>query len=134
MKRLVPFAALMLVVGLSAVGCSKSNSNQQNANGSANGPVSDSASSGLKNSGASGPMAGDAVHGKVIFTQNCAGCHGATGTQGGVGPSLKNEKARKDTAAAIAWIKNPKPPMPKLYPSPLSEKDVADVAAYVETL
>jgi len=47
---------------------------------------------------------------------------------------LHGEKARKNTAAAIAWIKNPQPPMPKLYPGTLSEKDVTDVAAYVESL
>ena len=77
---------------------------------------------------------GDATHGKSIFTANCASCHGATGTEGGVGPSLKNEKSRKNYAQTVAWIKNPQPPMPKLYPSPLGEKDVADVAAYVQTL
>ena len=77
---------------------------------------------------------GDAAHGKTIFGANCAVCHGASGTEGGSGPSLKNEKSRKNFAQAVAWIKNPQPPMPKLYPSPLSEKDVNDVAAYVETL
>jgi mono/diheme cytochrome c family protein len=77
---------------------------------------------------------GDPVHGKAIFSANCATCHGATGTEGGVGPSLKNEKSRKNYAQTVAWIKNPSPPMPKLYPSPLAEKDVDDVAAYVQTL
>jgi mono/diheme cytochrome c family protein len=78
--------------------------------------------------------AGDVAHGKTLYAANCAGCHGATGTEGGVGPSLKGEKSRKNQAAAVAWIKDPKAPMPKLYPSPLSAKDVADVAAYVESL
>jgi ubiquinol-cytochrome c reductase cytochrome c subunit len=78
--------------------------------------------------------AGSASKGKTLFAANCASCHGAAGAGGGIGPSLKGEKARKDKAAAIAWIKDPKPPMPKLYPSPLSEKDVTDIAAYVETL
>jgi mono/diheme cytochrome c family protein len=78
--------------------------------------------------------AGDAVHGKQIFSANCASCHGATGTEGGVGPSLEKEKSRKDFDQAVAWIKNPTPPMPKLYPSPLSDKDVTDVATYVESL
>jgi mono/diheme cytochrome c family protein len=77
---------------------------------------------------------GDPAHGKAIFTANCATCHGATGVEGGVGPSLKNEKSRKNYAQTVAWIKNPSPPMPKLYPSPLAEKDVDDVAAYVQTL
>jgi mono/diheme cytochrome c family protein len=75
----------------------------------------------------------DAVHGRAVYTASCAACHGAT-AQGGFGPSLRGEKTRKDTAAAIAWIENPQPPMPKLYPSALSEKDVDDVAAYVESL
>lgn len=73
-------------------------------------------------------------HGRAVFTENCAQCHGADGTQGGVGPSLKDEKARKNYSAAVAWIKNPAAPMPKLYPAPLTEKDVEDVAAYVESL
>jgi mono/diheme cytochrome c family protein len=75
----------------------------------------------------------DLDHGRLVFTQNCAACHGATG-EGGAGPILKGEKARKNQAAAIAWIKDPSPPMPKLYPSPLSDRDVSDVAAFVETL
>jgi mono/diheme cytochrome c family protein len=77
--------------------------------------------------------AADAGHGRRIYTANCAACHGAN-AQGGIGPSLRAEKSRKNTAAAIAWIKNPQPPMPKLYPVVLSEKDVDDVAAYVESL
>jgi ubiquinol-cytochrome c reductase cytochrome c subunit len=76
---------------------------------------------------------GDPVHGRQIYGANCAACHGATGG-GGVGPNLHGEGTRKDTAAAIAWIKHPKLPMPTLYPDPLSEKDVEDVAAYVESL
>ena len=114
-------------------GCSKSSSSDQSAGSSSSGAPTNGASA----MGAAAPgaaLGGDAVHGKAIFTQNCATCHGATGTEGGVGPSLKNEKSRKNAAAAIAWIKNPTPPMPKLYPSPLGEKDVQDVAAYVESL
>ncbi len=73
------------------------------------------------------------AHGSALFTQNCAVCHGVAGA-GGEGPPLKNERARKTLAATEAWIKNPAPPMPKLYPTPLSAQDVADVAGYVETL
>jgi mono/diheme cytochrome c family protein len=76
---------------------------------------------------------GNSLHGRQVYAANCAACHGAS-AQGGVGPALRGEKNRKDTAAAIAWIKNPKLPMPKLYPTVLSEKDVEDVAAYVESL
>ncbi len=69
-----------------------------------------------------------------MFATNCAVCHGASGKQGGVGPSLAYERGRKNDAATISWIKNPAPPMPKLYPSPLSAQDVVDVAAYVQSL
>ncbi len=78
--------------------------------------------------------AGDAGRGKQIFLENCAACHGPSGVEGRVGASLHDERARKSLAAARAWIENPQPPMPKLYPGTLTRKDVDDVAAYVETL
>jgi mono/diheme cytochrome c family protein len=131
------FAALLAAA--LATGCSKS-TDQSTSQGSspdaaASGPVTDADSTGLKPS--AGPVGvGDAEHGKAIFAQNCSTCHGAAGAggAGALGPRLKNEKTRKDYDAAIVWIKDPQPPMPKLYPQVLSEKDVEDVAAYVETL
>jgi mono/diheme cytochrome c family protein len=72
--------------------------------------------------------------GRAIFATNCASCHGATGVEGGVGPSLHNERERKNDDATIAWIENPAPPMPKLYPSILTQAEVVDVAAYVQSL
>ena len=80
---------------------------------------------------ASGGAPGD--HGKAIFAQYCSACHGASG-EGSVGPPLKGESARKNLAEAVAFIKDPKTPMPKLFPAPLSEQDVAAVAAFVESL
>ena len=75
----------------------------------------------------------DPHHGQAVFAQNCASCHGAQG-QGGMGPRLIGESTRKNLQQAQAWIENPQPPMPKLYPGTLSAQDVRDVAAYVETL
>ncbi len=121
------------IAGASIAGCAKTSSDK-GADATASGPITDPGSTGLKTIGASGPVVGDAKHGKEIFMANCTSCHGATGTEGGVGPSLKNEKSRKNTDKTIAWIKNPQPPMPKLWPSPLSDKDVADVAAFVQSL
>jgi alcohol dehydrogenase (cytochrome c) len=72
-------------------------------------------------------------HGRAIFSQYCSSCHGAAG-EGSVGPALKGESAKKDLAQAIEFIKEPIAPMPKLYPGALSEADVADVAAFVETI
>jgi alcohol dehydrogenase (cytochrome c) len=74
---------------------------------------------------------GDAVRGKALFQQSCITCHGADGT---LIPahSLKGIKNRMDAAQLVAWIKDPKAPMPKLYPTPYSAQDVADIAAYIE--
>jgi mono/diheme cytochrome c family protein len=125
-------AAACALAGLLFAGCAKSN--DQSASASATGPISDSGDTGLKPVEGAKAAAGDPKHGEAIFSQNCSSCHGAAGAGGGIGPSLKGEKSRKNTDAAIAWIKNPQPPMPKLYPAPLSESDVADVASYVESL
>jgi alcohol dehydrogenase (cytochrome c) len=77
---------------------------------------------------------GNAKLGAKIFAANCAVCHGVAGKGGGIGPVLKGEKKRKTFAQAVAWIKSPTPPMPKLYPAQLSATDVNNVAAYVESL
>jgi len=76
------------------------------------------------------PSAND---GKVVFAQNCSSCHGSTGMEGGVGPSLRGERKRKTLDELVAWIKHPDPPMPRLYPETLSEQDVRNVAAYVDS-
>jgi mono/diheme cytochrome c family protein len=78
--------------------------------------------------------AGDPVRGKLVFNTNCATCHGASGRAGGVGPSLIDENKRQDLQRTIVWIENPDPPMPQLYPSPISEREVEDVAAFVQTI
>jgi ubiquinol-cytochrome c reductase cytochrome c subunit len=76
---------------------------------------------------------GTAPRGAVTYSANCAACHGASG-QGGIGPALKGESARKDATAVAAYVKSPGPDMPKLFPGLLSDGDVAAVAEYVESL
>jgi len=79
-------------------------------------------------------LGGDRDAGARIFAAHCASCHGPQGGGGGIGPSLRDESRRLDSDALPGWIKDPEPPMPALYPNPLSERDVRDVAAYVESL
>jgi mono/diheme cytochrome c family protein len=57
---------------------------------------------------ASRPNAGAAslAHGRQLFAANCAACHGAVGTEGGVGPSLKGEKSRKDVEDVAAYVES----------------------------
>jgi mono/diheme cytochrome c family protein len=77
--------------------------------------------------------ADDAKHGKTLFAEHCASCHGAK-AEGGLGPSLQGEVKRKPAERIRAQIMNPEPPMAKLFPSVLSQKDVDDVVSYVVTL
>ncbi len=74
-----------------------------------------------------------ASRGATLFAKNCAACHGERG-QGPIGPSLAHESAKRSAEKVRAIIINPDPPMPKLYPRDLSDADVADLAAFVETL
>ncbi len=75
--------------------------------------------------------AGDVEHGKAIYGQVCAACHGGKGDLI-AGHSLAGLSARRDLASTIAFVKNPVAPMPKLYPDTLKDQDVADVAAYLQ--
>lgn len=78
---------------------------------------------------------GDVARGEAVFRKNCSACHSSTAVSGGgIGPALGGEKRRKNYDQTVAWIKQPDPPMPKLFPYPLAERDVADVAAYVQSL
>src|ERR1700761_2694617 len=114
LRRFVPLAALVAVL---AAGCAH-NAAQATA-GTTPAPRA---------------ALGDQSRGAEVFRANCAVCHTANGAAAGVGPSLQNEKQRKNYDQTVAWIEAPDPPMPKLYPAPLTEKDVNDVAAYVQSL
>jgi ubiquinol-cytochrome c reductase cytochrome c subunit len=147
-KRWISLLSACALAGLLVTGCTKSPSSSEQSTGAATeapaaateapaaateAPAAATAIPAASATSSQGPL-GDAAHGAAVFTQNCASCHGAAGIGGGIGATLKDEKSRKDFKAAVAWIENPKPPMPKLYPESLTEKDVDDVAAYVETL
>ncbi len=131
--RIHTFTAVLALGAILMAGCS-SNKSSENAGGTTATQQASAAPAPAASAAAMSHVApGDAGHGKQIFMQDCSSCHGAHG-EGGIGPALTNESSRKNLAAAIAWIEDPKPPMPKLYPSPLTEKDVTDVATFVESL
>jgi mono/diheme cytochrome c family protein len=72
---------------------------------------------------------GDARHGAVLFANTCAGCHGANGTGGGVGPALNGSGI--SLGVAKATIDNGNSVMP---PGLVKGADEADVLAYLETI
>lgn len=76
----------------------------------------------------------DVRRGATVFAAQCQACHGPQGAGGPVGPSLHNENVRRPYRAVYRLVRDPSPPMPKLYPSRLSARDLRDVSAYVETL
>jgi mono/diheme cytochrome c family protein len=77
-----------------------------------------------------GVEAGNPANGAALFGANCASCHGA-GAVGGDSPRLMG-LAKIDSPSFFAWqIKDPPPPMPRVA---LSDKQIADLAAYLELL
>jgi alcohol dehydrogenase (cytochrome c) len=76
------------------------------------------------------PAAGNAALGQRLYSQVCQSCHGPDGNMI-ADRRLGNLRARQNLAATIAYIKNPKAPMPKMYPDLLDDDDVAAVAAWV---
>jgi mono/diheme cytochrome c family protein len=77
-----------------------------------------------------GIESGDPHSGATLFAANCVSCHGAGGA-GGFGPRLIG-LADKVTPSFFAWrVKAPTPPMPDLH---LTDRQIVDLAAYLETL
>jgi cytochrome c oxidase cbb3-type subunit III len=77
----------------------------------------------------------DAAAGKKLFELHCAVCHGIEGKGGGRGPNLNRVHLEHapDDAALKSLIKDGIPPeMPSAWY--MSEKDVANVVAYVRSL
>ena len=89
---------------------------------------------GAANAGPGATLGGDKRTGAALFASNCESCHGAQGAGGGVGPSLWAESRRMGFGTLVSWIEDPEPPMPRLFPSALTDAQVRDIAAYVESL
>jgi mono/diheme cytochrome c family protein len=83
---------------------------------------------GTPGTAAGGVELGDAYRGRVVYSQSCAGCHGATG-EGGIGPSLAG--SRISLVAAQAQIENGGGTMPARL---VTGRQQADVLAYLATI
>ncbi|MBV8655905.1 MAG: c-type cytochrome [Candidatus Eremiobacteraeota bacterium] len=78
---------------------------------------------------------GDASRGRALFAENCAVCHGATGTGDSVGsnnvaPSLGNATVFQVAEA----IRSGPGVMPRFGNDELTDRDVSDIARYVNYL
>jgi mono/diheme cytochrome c family protein len=76
------------------------------------------------------PPAAGVPGGRKLYSQVCAACHGTDGNLL-ADHRLSSLKSRRDLASTVSFIKDPKAPMPKLYPDLISEANVRDVAAYL---
>lgn len=74
--------------------------------------------------------AGDAGLGQRLYGQVCQSCHGPDGNML-ADHRLAGLAARLDLPATIAYIKNPKAPMPRMYPDLLDDKSVEAVATWI---
>ena len=79
------------------------------------------------------PSAPPSDRGARVYALYCQVCHGKHG-EGGIAPELTGEHFHKNVPQIVAWIKYALPPMPQLYPAPLSEQEVNDVALFVASL
>jgi len=77
-----------------------------------------------------GQAAPDAAAGKTVFSDNCAGCHGFSGTGGNGGPDLTAIPSAKDPAAVQKQVEDGGGGMPA-FKGTLTEKQIKDVTAYV---
>lgn len=85
----------------------------------------------LAHSSAAEPQPADANAGaKIVADHGCMGCHGAK-FQGGIGPKLFGIEHRRSMSQIAAAIKQPRAPMPDFR---LSERQIADVVAYLSSL
>ena len=88
----------------------------------------------LASSGAAvaGDDNGNPVVGRAIFMRdNCAGCHG-TFAGGGMGPNLREDTPDEDDVREVV-LNGTRTGMPS-FRGLLGDKDIADLAAYFDTL
>ena len=78
------------------------------------------------------PPAGNAQNGKLLFTNDgCYECHGRA-AQGGVGPRLGPHPL--PLAAIITYIRQPTAEMPPYTAKVISDAEIADIYAFLQSL
>lgn len=145
MKKLTALLAVLIAVSFAVAACTKSQDTSQTSTSATTAAESAMPTQMAMQSAAKLPIPlaklpsakvapGNASAGAVVFSTNCASCHGEGGKNGQVGPTLAGIGIKPGQVAYM--IRNPQgvdkdSSMPKL---PLTDKQVADVAAYVASL
>jgi alcohol dehydrogenase (cytochrome c) len=84
----------------------------------------------LNGRGPTAESAATQASGRKLYEQVCSSCHGPDGKLV-PGHDLGTLKSRRDRSATLSYVKDPRPPMPKLYPSLLDEQSLEDVTTYI---
>ena len=75
----------------------------------------------------------DSVKGRELYFSYCGSCHGGEGDSW-AGVELKGLKHKMDFDALVEFIKNPRSPMPKTFPTPLNAADgsnLGEIASFI---
>jgi alcohol dehydrogenase (cytochrome c) len=88
------------------------------------------AAPGTKPQSTGAPGAPDLAAGRRLYSQVCVACHGPDGSLV-ADHKLSVAVARQSQAAIAAYIKNPKLPMPKMYPDLINDQSIVDVTDYL---
>lgn len=72
----------------------------------------------------------DLAKGRRAFQRYCTVCHGMRG-EGGLGPPLQGIAKRMSPQEITRQIMEPRGSMPRLYPSPVDDKMLIDLRAYL---
>ena len=145
MKKLTALLAVLIAVSFAVAACTKSQDTSQTSTSATTAADTATPTQMAMQSAAKLPIPlaklpslkvapGNASVGAVVFSTNCASCHGEGGKNGQVGPTLAGTGIKPGQVAYM--VRNPQgvekdSSMPKL---PLTDKQVADVAAYVASL
>jgi len=71
------------------------------------------------------------AHGAALYANLCTLCHGPRG-EGFTAPRLREVAHRADPRPVAQIIRDPGPGMPRFYPGVLSDRDVADLALFID--
>ena len=78
-------------------------------------------------------LTGNAESGKKLYvTYFCWSCHGSNGRAGGTGPAIV--PSTRSAEDLIKYVRKPRGPMPPYTSKSISDKDLADIAAFLRTV
>src|SRR5881296_4073999 len=78
-------------------------------------------------------LTGNAENGKKLYvTYFCWSCHGSLGRAGGAAPAITPSTRSADDL--IKYVRKPRGPMPPYTSKSISDRELADIAAFLRTI